>query len=314
MTWRLAKSLETLRAQINAAYPRRLKSSDGTIGDAAHASRNSDHNPWVKDGATGVVTALDITHDPANGVDIQKLADALVASRDSRIKYIVANGRIVSGTGQGNTAWQWRAYSGANKHTKHIHISVKPEKVAYDSTTPWQAVGSASVLPFQPAPLKPADSVLKKGSKGPFVTDLQNNLNAQGYSVGAADGIYGAKTEAAVKAFQQKAGLAVDGWAGPRTIEAIGKATAERAAKPKIVAAAETVKHEAAQEVEKKTGRLQWVTGLIGSGGLGLGWLAGMNWDAIVAGGAVLIVMLLIFLLLRRQIVSAVKDIREGLA
>lgn len=68
------------------------------------------------------------------------------------------------------------------------------------------------------------------------------------------------------------------------------------------------------KEVEKKTGRLQWVTGLIGSGGLGLGWLAGMNWDAIVAGGAVVIVMLLIFLLLRRQIVSAVKDIREGLA
>src|SRR5690606_4621827 len=56
------------------------------------------------------------------------------------------------------------------------------------------------------------------------------------------------------------------------------------------------------KEVEKKTGRLQWVTGLIGSGGLGLGWLAGMNWDAIVAGGAVVIVMLLIFLLLRRQI------------
>src|SRR5690606_39501415 len=67
------------------------------------------------------------------------------------------------------------------------------------------------------------------------------------------------------------------------------------------------------KEVEKKTGRLQWVTGLIGSGGLGLGWLAGMNWDAIVAGGAVVIIMLLIFLLLRRQIVSAVKDIREGL-
>lgn len=68
------------------------------------------------------------------------------------------------------------------------------------------------------------------------------------------------------------------------------------------------------QEVESKTGRWQWLTGLIGSGGLGLGWLAGMDWQAVLAGGAVLVVMLVIILLLRRQIVGAVKEIREGLA
>ncbi len=68
------------------------------------------------------------------------------------------------------------------------------------------------------------------------------------------------------------------------------------------------------QEVEKKSGRWQWLTGLIGSGGLGLGWLAGMNWQAILAGGAVLVVMILVILLLRRQIVSAVREIREGLS
>lgn len=181
-------------------------------------------------------------------------------------------------------------------------------KADNDSAAEWKAIGGAAVT------VKPSDSVLKKGSKGPFVTDLQNNLNALGYSVGKADGIYGVKTDAAVKAFQQATGLSVDGWAGPRTIDAIGKAIAERAAKPKIVAAAETVKQEATHEVEKKTGRWQWVTGLIGSGGLGLGWLAGMNWDAIVAGGAVVIVMLMILLLMRRQIVAAIKEFREGLA
>lgn len=68
------------------------------------------------------------------------------------------------------------------------------------------------------------------------------------------------------------------------------------------------------QEVEKKSGRWQWLTGVLGSGGLGLGWLAGMNWQAILAGGAVLVVMILVILLLRRQIVGAVKDIREELA
>lgn len=68
------------------------------------------------------------------------------------------------------------------------------------------------------------------------------------------------------------------------------------------------------QEVKDKTNRWQWLTGVLGSGGLGLGWLAGMNWDAIVAGGAVVIVMMLMFLLLRRQIIGAVKEIREGLS
>lgn len=68
------------------------------------------------------------------------------------------------------------------------------------------------------------------------------------------------------------------------------------------------------QEVEKKSGRWQWLTGVLGSGGLGVGWLAGMNWQAILAGGAVLVVMILVILLLRRQIVSAVREIREGLA
>ena len=50
------------------------------------------------------------------------------------------------------------------------------------------------------------------------------------------------------------------------------------------------------QEVESKTGMWSWLTGLIGSGGLGLGWLAGMDWQSILAGGAVLVVMLISFI------------------
>lgn len=139
MKWRLAKSLDTLRDQINAIAPSRSKSSDGTIGDAAHASRTSDHNPWVKDGAYGVVTALDITHDPAHGVDSEKLAEALRASKDARVKYIISNRKIASSAATGGKpAWAWRPYNGSNPHNKHVHVSVKPVKDKYDSTAQWQ--------------------------------------------------------------------------------------------------------------------------------------------------------------------------------
>lgn len=136
--WRLAESLKKLREQINAAYPNRSKASDGSIGDAAHASRASDHNPWVRDGNMGIVTAIDITHDPAGGCNAEKLAQSLVASRDSRIKYLIWNKRMVSSyAAHGVPAWTWRRYSGSNPHTKHLHISVHPGKVHYDSTLPW---------------------------------------------------------------------------------------------------------------------------------------------------------------------------------
>jgi hypothetical protein len=136
--WRVAKCLLMLRSQINRLAPRRRKLSDGTIGDAAHSSRSSDHNPWVRDGATGVVTAMDITHDPANGCDGSTLAAVLRAARDSRIKYIIWNRKIANSSAVGGAAaWAWRDYRGSNPHTHHIHVSVKPEKPSYDSEVAW---------------------------------------------------------------------------------------------------------------------------------------------------------------------------------
>lgn len=110
--------------------------SDGGIGDAAHASRDSDHNPWVKDGGAGIVTARDFTHDPANGMDIDRLTDELAASRDPRIKYIIANGWILDSR-PGNNPWRWVRYYGSNPHNKHFHLSVMSSKALYDDTRPW---------------------------------------------------------------------------------------------------------------------------------------------------------------------------------
>jgi hypothetical protein len=139
MAWRVAKSLEKLRSQVNAEWPQRDKSSDGTIGDEKHASRSSDHNPWVKDGKTGVVTGMDITNDPDSGPVSNDIAEALKASEDPRIKYIISNARICSGDA-GPSPWVWRKYSGSNAHRHHVHISVKSEKPLYDSVKPWRLV------------------------------------------------------------------------------------------------------------------------------------------------------------------------------
>ena len=59
-----------------------------------------------------------------------------------------------------------------------------------------------------------AEPVLKRGSDDPAVKDLQEALKTLGYDPGAADGRFGAQTEAAVKAFQLAREIAADGVVG----------------------------------------------------------------------------------------------------
>lgn len=65
-------------------------------------------------------------------------------------------------------------------------------------------------------------AVYRQGSQGETVKQIQTRLKQWGYYSGAADGIYGSATVAAVKKFQQKNGLAADGIAGAKTLAAIG--------------------------------------------------------------------------------------------
>jgi hypothetical protein len=138
-SWRVANSLLKLREQVDARSPRRSKASDGTIGDAAHCPGSSDHCANIRDGGVGVVTAMDITHDPAHGCNSESLAEAIRKSEDPRVKYIISNRKIAHFTALGGAApWAWRDYPGANPHDKHVHISVRPQKTAYDSTVDWE--------------------------------------------------------------------------------------------------------------------------------------------------------------------------------
>lgn len=59
-----------------------------------------------------------------------------------------------------------------------------------------------------------AEPTLKKGSRDPAVRDLQEALKELGFNPGAVDGVFGSKTESAVKAFQKARGIVVDGIVG----------------------------------------------------------------------------------------------------
>lgn len=67
---------------------------------------------------------------------------------------------------------------------------------------------------LSPSPDYPA---IRRGSRGPAVVALQTALVPMGYAIGEIDGIFGQKTDTAVRRFQAKRGLTVDGIAGPKT-------------------------------------------------------------------------------------------------
>ena len=62
----------------------------------------------------------------------------------------------------------------------------------------------------------------KYGSTGEEVRRIQQKLSDLGYSVGSVDGVYGQRTQSAVKAFQRNVGLTADGIAGPATLLYLG--------------------------------------------------------------------------------------------
>lgn len=129
--------------QATALAPRRNKASDGLLPSAAHlkASPNSDHN-------TGL--AVDLTHDPANGINCKDIYEQL--KLDDRVEYLIFNGRIWSEQ-KGD-----RQYTGNNKHNKHLHISIKDEcGHETDDWFPWMGKASTAgkiVAKVTPSPTK----------------------------------------------------------------------------------------------------------------------------------------------------------------
>ena len=136
-SWHLAPSLAQLRREINTRWPSRDKTSDGSVGDLAHASRASDHNP----NSRSSVNAIDIDED---GIDAWGLVALLIT--DPRVYYVIYEGRIW----QRKYGFAPRPYTGINAHRQHVHVSIIQSVAAEQNTTPWGVAkigASSSVKP-----------------------------------------------------------------------------------------------------------------------------------------------------------------------
>ena len=218
MSWHLAPALDQLRAEVNALWPNRSKASDGTIGDAAHSARTSDHNP----NARRSVNAIDIT---ASGIDTGKLINA--AKAHPSVRYIIHRGRIMN-RDIGN--FQSRRYGGSNPHNTHVHISIYQSATAERRTQSWGLAnakgggtsGGGNRYGNPKAKHELGSRGLSLYDAGTDVADLQQRLKKlKRYTGGTVDGYYGPAVKSAVERYQRSRGLTADGIAGPKTIKAL---------------------------------------------------------------------------------------------
>ena len=115
-----APAAKAVLKQATSLFPKRNKASDGLLPSKAHLKQSpaSDHN-------TGF--AVDLTHDPVNGVDCKDIYEKL--QQDKRVKYLIFKGKIWSAQ-NGELV-----YKGINQHNKHLHISIKT--TCGEDTSPW---------------------------------------------------------------------------------------------------------------------------------------------------------------------------------
>jgi murein DD-endopeptidase MepM/ murein hydrolase activator NlpD len=117
----------------------------------------------------------------------------------------------------------WVGDSGNAENTApHVHFELRdPEGVVVNSYGSLVAAGGNDVGTGQRDPLIGGARVLRVGLGGADVHALQDRLAALGYDAGTADGVFGPKTEAAVRAFQTAMRMTVDGLVGRQTKTAL---------------------------------------------------------------------------------------------
>lgn len=208
---RLAANLKNLRAEIDARWPARDRTSDGWIGDAAHQARKSDHNPDQR----GVVHAIDVDKD---GIDPHLLVRQAI--RHTGVEYVIFDRTIWSR----RHGFRARAYTGGNPHTGHVHVSGRAD--AEGDLTPW-GIADGRPQPNLQRPVpggdRPGARVLRlvqPRMKGRDVQFVQRFIGPS--RCGPPDMVFGPKTEQGVRWYQGMRGIAVTGVCDQATFRQMG--------------------------------------------------------------------------------------------
>ncbi len=191
--------------EIEAAWPSRGP-ADGTVASKNHDlnSPGSDHRPRPIEGE-GVVRAVDA----GEYVEDQgeALVEALRASRDPRIRYVIHEARIFSSySNSRRNAWEWGSYGGSNAHSNHVHVSL---------TRLGDTDGSAWELGLGGTISQEDDELFEQ-----YIRDRQESLNESGFTDYegkplVVDGVYGDRTRSAEAARDQAAAATREGVPGP---------------------------------------------------------------------------------------------------
>lgn len=189
-----ALSLRRQTEALNARWPGRDKTSDGWIGDRFHIT--GDHVP----NADGLVRATDTDKD---GLHIPTVLASFILHPSTA--YVIHNRRIWSHVRE----FVPLTYTGSSPHTGHVHHSILHTAAAANSTAAWEFISTVPVW-----------GTVRLGATGVFARQVQAYLNGHLASL-AVDGDFGAKTETAVRAFQRRWNLTVDGVVGPQTTVAL---------------------------------------------------------------------------------------------
>lgn len=232
MSWRPAKCLTVLKAQIDKAHPDRPKQSDGMVASSQHHARNpnSDHEP----NAHGVVCAWDIT--TADFTDTLAEQLRLMGKRgDKRVAYVIYKRRIASA----KQDWAWRPYTYGDPHLNHIHLSVSQDPAQYDREDPWNLNPAPAKAPAKKAaPAKPAPPRFPLPPGHWFGVESPNPRNHSGLNHPDSEAIvkirrrlsagtsprYDAALQRKIVEFQRAHQLTPDGLCGAQTWAALFRA------------------------------------------------------------------------------------------
>lgn len=140
---------------------------------------------------------------------------------------------------------------------------------------------------------------------------LQHLLKRAGYEFGPVDGIVGPKTKAAIERFQMAAGFKKTGMFDEPTVRRLREMFEADRPDP-VVVEKKTVPAAVEGEVKRKTTMAGWFTGVATGAGAGISSLLDADWTTVLAIGGLGITVIAGGVLMRKQIIAAVRDIRDA--